>query len=193
MKSSPLILAAALVLCPHGWGQSIPLKEVLGPNNSFLDAKFGVSVSYPQGWTVSELQRWGTASGQNTVFFAPPAPSRARPSLYYQMFSASEPAPAAGDVQAYLRGTADSKEKSRAAVLGDYKNVPGSLEFRQFGGRPSMSYFAVYTLRGEIMEEYFVRIIGEKGYVMFFVQGPAEDVTALRAEVNRMANTVQVP
>lgn len=193
MKSSLLVLSAALALCPLARSQSVPLKEVLGPNNSFSDAKFGVSLSYPQGWVVEEMQRWGKNGGENTVFFAVPKRSQLRPSMYYQLFSPSMPAPDHGDIQAYLRGIADSKEKSRIGAFGNYRNVPESLEFRQFGGRPGMSYFAVYSMRGQVMEEYFIRIIGEKGYVMFFVQRPADDVNAIRTLVNQMAGTVQVP
>jgi hypothetical protein len=35
--------------------------------------------------------------------------------------------------------------------------------------------------------------VGEKGYVMFFVQGAAEDVDAIRVAVDQMAETVKVP
>jgi len=193
MKSS-LLIAIAVALCSLGRSQPMPLKEVLGPNNLFNDASYGVSVSYPQGWVVRGAQRWGKNNGENTVFFAPPAPSNARPSMYYQMFSPTMPKPEPGKIEVYLRDIAESKERSRiGAGLSDYKNVPESLEIKQIAGRPGVSYFAVYTLGGQTMEEYFIRIVGEKGYVMFFVQGPAADVSSIRATVDRMAETVQVP
>ena len=191
---SPLLIAVAVALCSVGQSQPTSPAAVSGSNNSFNDAAYGVSVSYPLGWVVRNAQRWGKNNSENTVFFAPPPPSRARPSMYYQMFSPSAPKPAPDKIEAYLRNNAASKERSRiASGLSDYNNVPESFEFRQIAGRPGASYFAVYSLRGQIMEEYFIRIVGETGYVMFFVQGPAADVSSIRATVDRMAETVQVP
>jgi hypothetical protein len=193
MKSS-LLIAIAVALCSLGWSQPMPMKDVFGPNNSFNDASYGVSVSYPQGWMVRDALRWGNSNEQNTVFFAPPPPSAATPSMYYQMFSPTMLKPEPGKIEGYLRDIAVSKEGSRIrAGLSDYKNVPESFAFKQIAGRPAASYFAVYTLRGQMMEEYFIRIVGEKGYVMFFVQGPAEDVSAIHTAVDRMAETVKVP
>jgi hypothetical protein len=193
MKSS-LLIAIAVALCSLGRSQPMPMKDVLGPNNSFNDALYGVSVTYPQGWVVRDAVRWGKNNGENTVFFAPPSPSAARPSMYYQMFSPSMPKPEAGKIEGYLRDIAVSKESSRIrGGLSDYKNVPESFAFKQVAGRPAASYFAVFTLGNQINKEYFIRIVGEKGYVMFFVQGAAEDVDAIRVAVDQMAETVKVP
>jgi hypothetical protein len=193
MKSS-LLIAAAVAWCSLARSQTVPMEQVLGPNNSFNDALYGVSVSYPQGWVVRDAQRWGKNNEQNTVFFAPPPPSQARPSMYYQMFSPSMLKPEPGKIEPYLRDIAVSKERSRiGGGLSDYKNVPESFAFKQIAGRPAASYFAVFSLGSQIMKEYFIRIVGEKGYVMFFVQGPAEDVDAIRVAVDQMAETVKVP
>ena len=195
MKSL-FVVALALALCSLGQSQPqpIPPKEVLGPNNAYNDALYGVSVTYPEGWVVRDAQRWGKNNEENTVFFTAPSPSQAKPSMYYQMFSPTMPAPEAGKIETYLRDIAAAKAKSRVgAGLKDYKNVPDSFAFKQIAGRPAASYFAVFTLRGQVTEEYFIRIVGEKGYVMFFVQGPAEDVTALRGSVDQLAATVHVP
>ena len=41
--------------------------------------------------------------------------------------------------------------------------------------------------------EYFTRILGDKGYVMFFVRGPVKDVQALIPSVYQMGGTVKPP
>lgn len=43
------------------------------------------------------------------------------------------------------------------------------------------------------MAEYFIRILGQTGYVMFFVRGPAKDVQAIIPTVYQMGGTVKVP
>ena len=43
------------------------------------------------------------------------------------------------------------------------------------------------------MVEYYVRVAGHESYVMFIVQAPLDDIDAIRAEIDRMADTVRVP
>jgi RNA polymerase sigma factor (sigma-70 family) len=45
----------------------IELSEVLGPNNSYRDDVFGISGTFPQGWSVREARRWGEQKHKNTV------------------------------------------------------------------------------------------------------------------------------
>jgi hypothetical protein len=65
--------------------------------------------------------------------------------------------------------------------------------FTQVDGHPSLSYFATYTQGDQVHAEYFTRILGDNGYVMFFVRGPAGDVQALIPTVHQMAGTVKAP
>lgn len=112
--------------------------------------------------------------------------------MYYQMYSDRVPDLSASE--AYLRQIAQSKEDSRSGNgTSDYKNVPSSFEFKQIDGRPALSYFAVFTTGNQVMTEYFTRILGQKGYVMFFTTGRLEDVQAIKPQIDQMASTVQVP
>ena len=43
------------------------------------------------------------------------------------------------------------------------------------------------------MTEYFVRVLGGQGYVMFFSQGTFEDVKAAMPQINAMAKSVRLP
>lgn len=166
--------------------------EVLQANNQFHDALLGVSATIPQGWTMRSAVRWGANNEQNTIVLAPETPSTARPSMYYQMYPEAGPDLSASE--AYLRQIAQSKENSRSGNgTSDYKNVPSSFEFKQIDGRPALSYFAVFSRQDQVMTEYFVRILGEKGYVMFFTTGRLEDVQAIKPQIDQMASTVKVP
>lgn len=168
------------------------MKDVLGPNNTFKDPVVGVSLTYPSGWEMIGGTRWGPDYRENTFRFRPVWPSEAHPSLYYQSFRADNPRPA--DVNAWLREAAQKKEASRQTGVPDYRNVSDSVSLRTIAGRPGLSYVATFTDgRNRKMAEYNLRIVGEKAYVMFFTMGPAEDIFAIRSEIDRMAETVQVP
>lgn len=55
------------------------------------------------------------------------------------------------------------------------------------------SYTATFTRYGRPMMEYFVRVAGEKVYVMFFTVGSPEDINAIRADIDRMAESIRIP
>jgi hypothetical protein len=170
---------------------SVAPSEVTGPNNTFRDSVMGISLTYPAGWEMLGGARWGPDNRENTFRFRPLWPSEAGPSLYYQGFRPDSPRPT--DVSAWLREAARKKEESRKAGMSDYRNEPETLAIRTIAGRPGMSYVATFTSGGRKIAEYNLRIVGDKAYVMFFTMGPLEDVLALRSEIDKMAETVQVP
>ena len=182
---------AALAVVAPAQGVNVEMKDVLGPNNSFRDPVMGISLTYPPGWEVLGGIRWGTDNRENTFRFRPLWPSQAGPSMYYQGFRPDSPRPT--DVSAWLREAAQKKEESRKSGMSDYQNVPESLSLRTIAGKPGMSYLATFTSGGQKLAEYNVRIVGEKAYVMFFTMGPLDDVLAIRAEIDAMAETVQIP
>jgi hypothetical protein len=165
--------------------------EVLLPNHRFFDPITGVAATYPEGWTVRDIKRWGPDNRESTVFFHPPEGS-AVPSMFYQAYPDGTPAPA--DSEAMLREQARMKEASRSSDgATDYRNDPDSFVFREVNGHPTLSYFATYTAGGETHAEYFTRILGYNGYVMFFVRGPVKDVQAIIPAVYQMSGTVTPP
>ena len=171
----------------------IPLHEVLQPGNRYFDARYGVAATYPDGWVVREAQRWGVNDGENTVFFDPPPGSEASPSMYYRKYG-DGPAFDMTNPEATLRDMARQKETSRSSSgENDYKNDPESFVFRTIDGHPSLSYFATYTNGGQVQAEYFLRILGDNGYVMFFTRGPARDVQTLIPAIFEMGSTVKPP
>jgi hypothetical protein len=209
MKTALVIFLSALLLCGCSKKQKTPamakdylqtngeypqmtLVQVLEPNNVFHDALFGVWATYPEGWSVQKASRWGQKNHENSVLFSPPKGSAAIPIMYYAMYFNGAPAP--GNAEAMLREGAQKKEASRLHDgLKNYKNDPDSFVFRVINGHLSLSYLATFTQGGQVQDEYFMRIQGEKGFVMFFTHGPPNDVQALVPSVDQMAGTVKPP
>lgn len=172
----------------------IPMSLVgmVGANNLFHDDAWGLSMTYPDGWTLLRGMRWGEDHRENTLFMSPDVPSTARPSMYYQEFR--DPAATRENAKTYLRGLAQWKENSRiAAGVSDYKNVPGSFAFTAIDGHPAMSYFATFSEGNDVRTEYFIRILGRQGYVMFFTSGRLEDVKPIMPAIEKMAASVKLP
>ena len=170
----------------------IVLADVLGPNNLYHDDTFGISATYPEGWTVAGANRWGTNNSENTVQLNPGTDTTARAGMYYQMFPNGYPELEGSE--AYFRRVAQNKENQRiSGGVTDYKNVPSSFEFTEVNGQPTLSYFAVFSRGAEVQTEYYVRVLGKKGYVMFTVPGRLEDVQKIMPQIKQMAATVKVP
>lgn len=172
----------------------IDLARVLGPDNHYRDDVVGLSAKLPEGWTVRDAIRWGEGHRQNTVFLKPADASSASPSMYYKPYTAEEAASMGGTgAEALLREQAQKKEASRIGAVGDYRNVPDSFLFFDVNGSPAMSYFATFTRGDQVMTEHFIRILGPKGYTMFFTTGKFEDVKAIMPQLKQAASSVTGP
>jgi hypothetical protein len=174
--------------------KSLPMNpaDYLGEDNLFSDRDCGVSFTVPAGWTIKSGVRWGDDFQNTTINMAPPPPSLAVPWMYYQAYPDLPPA-TPDEARTFLLRQARDKEDARIhAGMEDYKNDPDSYVLSDISGRPSLSYFATYTKNGQVMAEYFMRVLGQSGYVMYFVQGPARDVQTLIPEVHHMGETVKL-
>ena len=186
------ILEPSKPLGPPAALPQIAVADVLGENNLYHDDAFGVSATYPEGWTIGSAHRWGVNNSENTVALVPANPTTAQPSMYYQMYPNGYPELEGSE--AYFRRVAQNKENTRVAGgMPDYKNLPGSFEFTEINGNPAVSYYAAYNRGDEVRAEFFVRILGKQGYVMFFVPGRMDDVQAIMPQLKQMAASVKVP
>lgn len=182
-----------LTLTLPAWSQSVPIAELVGPNNVIRDQVYGISVTYPAGWEVRGGMRWGKNNQENTISLRPIWPLESRPSLYYQPTS-NFGRPAPGQEEAHFRYTAGTKAASRVqAGLGDYRNLEDTFTPLQINGRPAFRYVATFTQGGKKYFEYFTRVLGERMMVMFFTTGPWEELETIRRETDQMSATVQVP
>lgn len=189
----PRAFLLGLALAAPAWSQSIPLAELIGPNNVIRDPLYGVSVTYPAGWEVRGGARWGKNNKENTISLRPIWPLESRPSLYYQPTSNFD-RPAPGQEEAHFRHTAGTKAASRVqAGLKDYRNLEDTFTSLTINGRPAFRYVATFTQNGKRHFEYFTRVLGEQMMVMFFTMGPWEELEPVRREIDQMSATVQVP
>lgn len=191
--STPAPTAPVALQRPPG---RMSANDVVLPGNRIYDAKFGLAATYPENWTVRDVAlRWGVNEGENTIFFGLPDASQATSSMYYRKYT-DGPAFSMVNPEATLRDMAQQKEVSRIADgRKDYRNDGDSFVFRTIDGNPSLSYFATYShpKTGELHAEYFLRVLGPSGYVMFFNYGPVKDVQAVIPTVFQMAGTVKPP
>lgn len=169
-------------------GTVIPLDRVVDANNSIYDPSSGISVTCPSNWVVRDVRRWG--QNETTITFFPQWSKEVAPRLYYAPWLEK---PAASKMEAHLRRAAEQKAEQRVrAGMRDYKNVPESFVFKQIGGRPALSYMAVFTSRGRKNEEYFMRIAGEETQAQFFVTASPDEMKTVRAEFDLMIETARV-
>ena len=194
-----LLIVATMALCSPSYSQprpgaapTMPLNEVLGPDNSFNDTVYGVAFTYPAGWRVRSGERWNWEDErENSLMLSPPSRLHAITAVYYQLFSENVPGPESEGIETFLRKIAERKAEAQAAAgLKDYKNLPDSFVFSETGGRATLKNSASYIEKRKPSTEYFVRIFGARGYVIFCVQGPVPDVKAVVADVDRMAASV---
>ena len=192
VPATPAVAAAPPAAARPAGAPQIVLADVLGPNNLYHDDLLGISMTYPEGWRVRDAKRWGTNNHENTLWLLPDGETTASPSMYYKNYT--DTPPDSSVAEAYLRKQAQEKEDFRiSGGIADYKNVPESFAFTDVNGNPSLSYFATFTRGDQVMTEYFVRVLGQQGYVMFFTTGKLEDVKAIMPQVNQMAASVKVP
>lgn len=112
--------------------------------------------------------------------------------MYYQQYPNGYPE--LEGTTAYFQRVAQNKENQRVYDgVSNYKNVPESFEYTEINGNPALTYFAVHTRGDEVHTEFFIRILGKKNYVTFFVPGRMEDVQAIMPKLKQMAVTVKVP
>lgn len=165
--------------------------EFAGPNRTVHDPKFGLTVTYPEGWTVRDVMRWGDQQG--TIFFAIAEQPETSPNLYYHVYHQPRPL-AAEALPAFLREEAKKKETARRENLPDYTNRADSFKMLTVGGNPGCSWVADFTTPdGDKAVEYFVRVQTDVADASFFVQAPPDQLAASRVAVDRLMNGLKMP
>jgi hypothetical protein len=195
ISSRLLLLVAGLVVAPlfaADGNRDIPLQQLVGAGRTISDAEYGVSLTYPAGWTAVRAFRWGADFDKTTLVIQPPQSGARGVSIFYQRFGRETQRPA--EIKDWFRSLFQEKEATKQSELPGYKNDPRSLKFGTTAtGLPTCSYLARFTRDGRRLAEYYLRVAGEKTYVMVLTQGPVADVEALREEIERMANSVRLP
>jgi hypothetical protein len=185
-----IILIMFVSVCAALWAQSIPLGEIIGDDRSIRDPLYGLTARYPNGWTVRGVTRWGDR--ETTIYMGPNAAPNAFSTLYYRVYAAPLPLPAAAE--GYLRDEAKKRAERRVTGgLADFENIAGSFVFKQIGGHPALGYVSSYNAGGKMLGEYLVRVQSEKGIAQFLLRAPIEEIDALRPDFDAMIESVRLP
>jgi hypothetical protein len=170
----------------------IPLRKIQAPNNTINDGEYGISMTYPAGWSVAGARRWGQNNEKTSIGLQRSRPSRAAVGVFYQKFGGEAQRPR--EIKDWFRSSFHEKQAAKQNELANYQNDPGSLTYgTTAGGLPKCSYTATFTKGSERLVEYYVRVAGEKTYVMFLTQGTRSEIEALRADIDQMADTLRLP
>lgn len=182
--------AASVSSAPPAAAMAAVVTQNSGANQSFFDPQYGVKAQLPNGWAIRSSNRWGNK--ETTVFFQPPTPSQAVPSVYYRVFD--EPMTlSAPEIDAWLRNLAEKKAAQRVREgASDYANS-AELTSLTVGGRPALAWMATYTGGGQVISEYFTRIYSPNASVLYFFKAPANEMASLRPAFEEMIQTTAVP
>jgi hypothetical protein len=169
----------------------IPLRKLKAPNNAISDGEYGISMTYPAGWNVTRGFRWGQNNEKTTIVLERSRPA-AMVSLFYQKFGGEAQRPP--QIKDWFRSSFHEKQAAKQRELANYQNDPGSMTYgTTAGGLPMCSYLATFTKDSRRLVEYYVRVAGEKTYVMFLTQGTRSEIEAMRADIDQMADTLRLP
>jgi hypothetical protein len=193
--SSKLVaLAACFFISPFAADAQIdiPLRKIKAPNNAVSDGEYGVSMTYPPGWDVERGFRWGQNNEKTTIVLHRTWPAFALVNFFYQNFGGESQRPP--EIKDWFRSSLREKQAAKQKELSNYQNDPDSLTYgTTAGGLPKCSYKATFTKGSRRLVEYYVRVAGEKTYVMFLTQGTPSEIEAMRADIDQMADTVRLP
>lgn len=186
-------VATLLVSCLAADAQvEIPLRKIKAPNNTVNDADYGISLRYPSGWKVERAFRWGTNQEKTTIVLQRGQPVVATVSFFYQKFGGEAQRPP--EIREWFRSSFQEKQAAKQQELPNYQNDPGSLKYgTTAGGFPLCSYTATFTKGSRTLVEFYLRVAGEKTYVMFLTQGTRAEIEAMRTELEEMADTLRLP
>ena len=150
-----------------------------------------ISFQLAPGWSLKNGIRWG--DHESTLWFVEAA-SGITVALYYQ--SPLHP-PFPGDAAAALRQGMEAKvlQRQRDNGISDYRVLPDSIQTRQVGGQPALSFIAQFTNSGgNTVGEYMVRVLGKSTKAHFFVVGiPANDISAFCRRLDPITESLRIP
>jgi hypothetical protein len=185
----PFLAFAALALATSAAAQNAIdvttfIKATFAGGTLLQDPDVPVSFQLTPGWVLRNGSRWG--NHETTLSFGE-TQSGAEVALYYQ-YPLQAPYPK--NVEAALVGGMNAKVRQRQKEgFPDYHVVPESVQTRQVGGQPALSFLGGFNQAGQPRVEYMVRVLGKNTKAHFFVIGiPAtEDINAFCARFDQIA------
>jgi hypothetical protein len=184
------IFAASICTAQTGIDVSSFVKETTKAGTLIQDPDAPVSFQLRPGWTLKDGSRW--RDHETTLLFEEIA-SGITVSLYYQ--SPLQTPYLEGPDAALRQGMEDKVLQRQRAGLPDYHIRAESVELRQVGDQPALSFIAEFTSAGQTRYEYMLRVLGKTVKAHFFVMGiPAnEDINAFCKRFEPIAAGLRIP
>ncbi len=182
-----------------------PDELVVGPDRSLVDRKFGLSTILPIGWKIASALRIG--EGGNVIRLSSNGDKNSVIIMgYYRttpwiegpvdfgpgahVFGPKKPAP--GDVDAWLRGTAERLEHW-AQELKDYKRDPAGPVSRVVGGCKALTWTSTYSRKEEKWVEFAVQVYSENAHGHITLRTPEANIASTRRAFENIVESFQLP
>jgi hypothetical protein len=182
-------------------------REIAGPNQSILDRKYGLALTYPDRWTIFGAGRH-SGTGDNQIQFSVPeipgslvvlnyyalTPGEFHPAAVFGWANALGPKPTtSAEVDAWLRRYAQGMARHRInASLHDYQVRPASIALRTVGGHRAVSALADYTKSAEQWTESLTCVYGDTVIALFRAHVPTARLNAIRLPLDMMIETLRL-
>jgi erythromycin esterase-like protein len=150
----------------------------------YKDDQYALNMRLTPEVQVENVTRWGdqetTVTLRGTVGFA---------ALYFKVFH---------DPRKPTREALDASVEAKARQrLGEgmegYHLRPGSCTQREIASRLALSCLADFQSEGSDMTEYLTYVLSDNTNALFFARCPATQVDALRAQLDKVIETVRIP
>jgi hypothetical protein len=156
----------------------------------YHDEQFGVSLSLPPGWSWTGPKLLDTGKTLLTLRDADALQLR----LWVQILDPAEELMPAQKMNKRLLKQAEGKvEQRRREGYENYRLRKDSFELKAINGRSALSWVDDYTENGRNMVEYLTRVRSEKTNAVFFARVPAGQLDDVKARVDPIIETLQIP
>jgi hypothetical protein len=156
----------------------------------YHDEQSGVSLSVPAGWSWVEPKLLDAGKSLLTLRDTDALQLR----LWVQVLDPPEESMPAQKMNKRLMKQADRKvEQRRKEGYENYRLRKDSFELKAINGRSALSWVDDYTQDGHNMVEYLARVRSEKTNAVFYVRVPADQLDEVKARVDPIIATLQVP
>jgi hypothetical protein len=185
------LLAASAVAQNPAIDVSTFIKSSTQTGTLVQDPEAPISFQLTPDWQLTEGARWG--DHETTLAFVENE-SQLRVSLYYQY--PLQERPSADPYQTLQQAMlAKVRERVERENIAEYHILPTSVQKRQVGGQPALSFIAEFTSQGQTRVEYMVRILGKNTKAHFFVMGiPATaDIDAVCKRLEPIVTSLRIP
>jgi erythromycin esterase-like protein len=150
----------------------------------YKDDQYALNMRLTPEVQVENVTRWGDQ--ETTVFLRS---STGYAALYFKVFH--DPRTPTREA---LEASVEAKVKQRLGEdMEGYHVRPGSCTPREIAGRIALSCLADFRSDGSDMTEYLTYVLSDKTNALFFARCPPGQMDTLRAQLDKVIETVRIP